>query len=104
MATTREAVKAMYDAFCSFLVDRAIAEGDLIPYDDEDAPVLFEDEIAEILEAHKGEEIQIHDHPESALRFRYHCYEHDKGIVFTVYDAIENHCLVTVGGTNIVDL
>ena len=72
--------------------------------DDEDGPVLFEDEIAEILNEHKGEEITIHFRPEGPLRYRYHCYELDKSVVFIIYDALEDHKLVTVGGINIVDL
>ena len=72
--------------------------------DEEDMPPLLEDEIAEILDQHKGEEILIHFRPEGALRYRYYEYEHDKSVVFTIYEALENHVLVTVGGTNIVDM
>lgn len=113
MSSTHEAIKAMYNAFCDYLLERAVAEGDLVCEGDgtpeqveeeSSAPVLFEDEIAEILNEHKGEKIQIHYHPEGPLNYRYYCYEKDKSIVFTIYDALENHCLVTVNGTNIVDL
>ena len=113
MSSTHEAVKAMYNAFLDYLLERAIAEGDLVKEDDDapepteeenDLPPLLEDEIAEILDEHKGEQIQIHFHPEGPLNYRYYCYEKDKSIVFTIYDALENHCLVTVNGTNIVDL
>jgi len=72
--------------------------------DDDDTPVLFEDEIAEILDEHKGEEILAYCNPEGPIRYRYYNYEKDKQVVFYIYDALENHCLVTVNGTNIVDL
>ena len=72
--------------------------------EDENLPPLLEDEIAEILEEHKGEEILVHFHPDGPLRYRYNNYKHDKDVVFKIYDALENHCLVTVNGTNIVDI
>ena len=97
----------LLDAFYAFLIAREEEENkpetEAWP-DDEDAPVLLEDEIAEILEEHKGEEILVHYNPEGPVRFRYYCYKKDKAIVFKIYDALENHCLVTVNGTNIVDL
>jgi hypothetical protein len=72
--------------------------------DTEDTPPLFEDEIAEILNEHKGEEILIHFNPEGPLRYRYYNYDKDKSIVFAIYNALENHDMVTVSGTNIIDL
>ena len=121
MSKTYEAIAAMYEAFNNYLLDRAIASGDLVwedgeehpplfvdepedEIDDEDLPPLFEDEIAEILDEHKGEEILVHHRPEGPVRFRYYGYKKDKRVVFTIYDALINHCLVTVNGTNIVDL
>ena len=121
MSSTHEAIKAMYDAFSDYLLDRAVAEGDLIEEDDtqvhteeDDAPApteeenelppLLEDEIAEILNEHKGEKIQIYFQPQGPLNCRYYSYEKDNGIVFAIYDALENHHLVTVSGTNILDL
>ena len=71
--------------------------------DDEDGPVLYEDCIADILNEHRGEEILIY-YTDNPSRYRYYEYENDKSVVFTIYDALENHTLVTVGGANIVDL
>ena len=112
MSSTHEAIKAMYHAFSNYLLERAIAEGDLVKEDDAPVPTdeennlppLFEDEIAEILNDHKGEKIQIYFQPQGPLNYRYYCYEKDNGIVFAIYDALENHHLVTVGGINILDL
>lgn len=67
-------------------------------------PPLLEDEIAEILDKHKGEEILILFHTNGALRYRYYNYDLDKNVVFTIYDALENSYTVTVNGTNILDL
>lgn len=82
----------------------AMAKAEADTEDEETLPVLFEDEIAEILNEHKGEEILIYYHPEGPLHYRYYCYDLDKSVVFTIYDALNNHHLVTVNGANITDL
>lgn len=86
-----------------FNLTLAMAKAEEWP-DDENVPPLLEDEIAEILSQHRGEEILVYFNQESPIKFRYNIYDNDKYIVFAIYDALENHFLVTVGGTNIVDL
>lgn len=106
MENTKEIANLMLNAFYDILAERMEEDQDASykEEDEENLPVLFEDEIAEILDNHKGKEILIHFHPEGPIRYRYYNYEKDKSIVFTIYDALENHCLVTINGTNIVDL
>lgn len=72
--------------------------------DDYDMPELLEDEIAEILDNHAGEEICIMKSPTIAESFKYTDYESDKVIVEKIYDALRRHYFVTVNGKNIIDL
>ena len=69
-----------------------------------DTPPLLEDEIAEILDGHKGEEICIMKSPTIAESYTFTDYQTDKCIVFKVYDALIHHYFVTVSGKNIIDL
>ena len=71
---------------------------------EEDTPVLFEDEISEILDqCGAGAKIDIYDIFPDATTY-YYGGTYDIQLVNKIYDALENHCPVTVNGTNIVDL
>lgn len=98
MTTAKELATSLLDAFYAFLEDR----------EDEEVtdgfPPLFEDEIADILDEHKGGEILVYGDQLDPLVFLYRDYEQDKAVVVTVYDALRRHCLVTVNGTDIIDL
>ena len=72
--------------------------------EDYDMPELLEDEIGEILDDHKGEEICIMKSPTIANSYTYNDYQTDKGVVFLIYDALRRHYFVTVNGKNIIDL
>lgn len=72
--------------------------------DDYDMPELLEDEIAEILDNHAGEEVCIMKRPTIAESFKYADYASDKAIVEKIYDALRRHYFVTVNGKNIIDL
>ena len=69
----------------------------------DEAPLL-EDEIAEILDERKGQEICIMKSPTIVNKYWYDDYETGKGIVFLIYDALLRHYFVTVGGKNIIDM
>ena len=72
--------------------------------DDYDMPELLEDEIAEILDSHAGQEVCIMKSPTMAESFKYADYASDKAIVEKIYDALRRHYFVTVNGKNIIDL
>ena len=94
-------MKAVFDLMLAMAKAEAEEEPEA---EDNSLPILFEDEIAEILNTHKGEKIQIHFHPEGPLNYRYYEYKKDKDIVFTIYDALESGRLVTVNGTDITTI
>lgn len=73
--------------------------------DNYDMPELLEDEIAEILHNHAGEEICIMRNPKDML-VQYACskHEYNKDLVDKIYDALRRHYFVTVNGKNIIDL
>ena len=73
-------------------------------YISEDLPPLLEDEIAEILDNHTGEEICIMRNPSNATSYTYNNYESDNKVVFAIYEALRRHYFVTVGNKNIIDL
>ena len=97
MKNQKEVAKAMLDAFYNILNERIEDDSEMFP----GGPVMFEDEIAEVLTQHKGEMILVYFNPAEPIKFRYYFYERDKYIVFAIYDALENDCLVTVNGTDI---
>ena len=75
-----------------------------IEEEEEDTPVLFEDEIAEALDtAGPGAKIEVYDLFPDATVY-YYGGTYDIELVRKIYDALENHCPVTVNGTNIVDI
>lgn len=75
-----------------------------IEEEEEETPVLFEDEIAEALDkCGANAKIEIYDiFPDSTTY--YYCGTYDINLVNKIYDALENHCEVIVNGTNIVDI
>ena len=113
MSQTHEAIKAMYEAFSNLLIERAVAEGELIPenespdYDENDRPrFILCDEIWDILaEAGHGAEVIIHGKKPETLYYNDFATQTDNvRFMNHISEALDAGHLVTVNGTNIYDL
>ena len=115
MASTHEAIKAMYEAFNNLLIERAIAEGDLFKEEEETQinasgrpEYLLCDEIWDILdESGHGTPVLIHHRDKASeviIYDRYASQNENIKVMNHIYEAIEAGCLVTVNGTDIFDL
>ena len=120
MNNTHKAITAMFEAFNKFLIDRAIAEGDLIKeedkeynkehgedYDETGRPrFILCDEIWEILaEAGHGAEVIIHgDKPETLYYNDFATQIDNVHFMNHLSEAMDNGLTVTVNGTDIYDL
>ena len=122
MEDLKKVASTMYEAFCNFLVERAIAEGDLIPEDDEDdgfepdeqfdedgrPRYLLCDEIWEILDdAGHGSLVTIHhdDGPTEVLVYNRYASQLDNvHFMDHIFEEMEKGCVVTVNHKNIFDL
>ena len=113
MSQTHEAIKAMFEAFNTLLIERAIAEGDLIPedenqdYDETGRPrYILCDEIWDILaEAGHGAEVIIHSEKPETLYYNDFSTQTDNvHFMNHISEAMDNGYTVTVNGTDIYDL
>ena len=116
METNHEAIKAMYGAFQSYLIERAIEDGDLYIIDD-DCDISTEeektrpeyilcDEIWDILaEAGHGCEVIIHKEIPETIYYNDFASQTDNiRFMNRLSEAMDNGYRVTVNGTNIFDL
>ena len=109
MATIQEAAKAMYEAFCNYLIDRETEENNPAPKEKSTRPeFLLCDEIWDILdEAGHGTPVLIHHEDRATEVLIYNRYATQLDNVHFmnhIFEELENGCLVTVNGTDIYDL